>query len=165
MSASRASFVVRVAAPDDVDAAGAVVAAAYQHDLQVSAGYLERLRDAATRAAQAVLLVAADDERVLGSVTYVPGGTAMAQLAAPGEVEVRMLGVDPSARGRGVADGLVSACVDRARADGHVRVVLSTQPEMLVAQRLYARLGFVRQPDLDWVPEPGVVLLGYALTL
>ena len=165
MSASWAPFIVRVATPDDVDAAGAVVAAAYQHDLQVSAGYLERLRDAESRAAQAVLLVAADDERVLGSVTYVPGGTAMAQLAASGEVELRMLGVDPSARARGVAQSLVRACVDRARSEENVRVVLSTQPEMAAAQRLYQRLGFVRQPDLDWVPEPGVVLIGYALTL
>ena len=165
MSASRGPFVVRVATPEDVDAAGSVVAAAYLHDLQVSAGYLERLRDAGSRATQAVLLVAADDERVLGSVTYVAGGTAMAQLAASGEVELRMLGVDPAARARGVADGLVRACVDRARREGHGRVVLSTQPQMLAAQRLYERLGFVRQPDLDWVPEPGVVLLGYALTL
>ena len=165
MSASPTPFVVRVATPGDVDAAGAVVAAAYLHDLRVSAAYLERLRDAASRAAQAVLLVAADDMRVLGSVTYVVGGTAMAQLAASGEVELRMLGVDPSARARGVADGLVRACVDRARSEGHDRVVLSTQPEMLAAQRLYERLGFGRQPDLDWVPEPGVVLLGYALTL
>ncbi|MEO7744697.1 MAG: GNAT family N-acetyltransferase [Actinomycetota bacterium] len=165
MSAPRAPFVVRVATPEDVGAAGSVVAAAYLHDLQVSAGYVQRLRDAVTRAEQAVLLVAVDDERLLGSVTYVAGGTAMAQLAAPGEVELRMLGVDPTQRGRGVAEGLVRACVERARAEGHRRVVLSTQPQMLAAQRLYQRLGFVRQPDLDWVPEPDVVLLGYALTL
>ncbi len=165
MSAPRAPFVVRVATPEDVGAAGSVVAAAYLHDLQVSAGYVERLRDAVTRAEQAVLLVAVDDERLLGSVTYVAGGTTMAQLAATGEVELRMLGVDPTQRGRGVAEGLVRACVDRARAEGHGRVVLSTQPQMLAAQRVYQRLGFVRQPDLDWVPEPGVVLLGYALTL
>ena len=165
MSASTTPFAIREAGPADVVRAGDVVAAAYLHDLTVSDGYVEHLRNAATRARQAVLLVAVHDTTVLGSVTYAIGGTPLAQRATAQEAELRMLGVGPAYRGRGVAEALVAECIDRARRDGVRRIVLSTQPEMIAAQRLYSRLGFVRQPDLDWVPEPEVKLLGYAFVL
>ena len=165
MSASPAPFVVRRASADELAEAGHVVASAYLHDLTVSEGYAERLRDAAARDRVGVLLVAVADEVVLGSVTYCAAGTPMAQRAAADEAELRMLGVAPAARGRGVAHALVVACIERARAEGVARIVLSTQPEMRSAHRVYERLGFTRRPDLDWVPEPGVHLLGYDLTL
>jgi ribosomal protein S18 acetylase RimI-like enzyme len=76
-----------------------------------------------------------------------------------------MLGVLPTARGRGVAEALVHWCVATARADGAHRLLLSTQVDMRAAQRLYARLGFTRRADLDWTPEPGVQLLGLQLDL
>ena len=160
-----APFVIRVARPPDVALAGDVVAGAYLNDLSVSDGYVEFLRDAATRAREAVLLVAMDGGLLLGSVTYALGGTPLAQRAGADEAELRMLGVSPAARGRGVATALVRECIDRARRDGARRIVLSTQPEMLAAQRLYQRLGFARRPDLDWLPEPAVILLGYELVL
>ena len=165
MRASPEPFVVRAAQPADLVLVGDGVVAAYLNDLTVSAGYVEHLRDAATRAREAVLLVAVDGVVVLGSVTYALGGTPLAQRAGADEAELRMLGVAPAARGRGVATALVRECIDRARRDGARRIVLSTQHEMLTAQRLYQRLGFARRPDLDWVPEPGVTLLGYALVL
>jgi ribosomal protein S18 acetylase RimI-like enzyme len=76
-----------------------------------------------------------------------------------------MLGVLPAARGRGVAEALVGWCVSAARADGALRLLLSTQVDMHAAHRLYARLGFTRRSDLDWTPEPGVQLLGLQLDL
>jgi len=157
--------VIRVARPADIALAGEVVAGAYLHDLSVSERYLEYLRDGAMRARDAVLLVAVDGTVVLGSVTYAPGGTPLAEVARTDEAELRMLGVVPTARGRGVAAALVRECIDRAKRDGVRRIVLSTQPEMLAAGRLYQRLGFARRPDLDWVPEPGVRLIGYELVL
>jgi hypothetical protein len=36
---------------------------------------------------------------------------------------------------------------------------------MRAAQAIYARLGFVRRPERDWEPVPGVHLLGFALAL
>ncbi|MER6536894.1 hypothetical protein ABT215_24450, partial [Streptomyces sp900105755] len=51
---------------------------------------------------------------------------------------------------------------------GCTAVVLSTQPTMHTAHRLYERLGFVRTPDRDWnpLPEPAdITLLTYELTL
>jgi N-acetylglutamate synthase len=167
---SAAPLEVRPARAAELAAAGEVVAAAYLNDLRVNPVYADRLRDTATRAAQATLLVAVDtddDDAVLGSLTYARGGTRYAQLAAADECEIRMLGVRPDARGRGIAELLVRAATARGAADGAVRMVLSTQTEMKAAQRLYERLGFTRRPDLDWVPEQdrSVQLIAYQRAL
>jgi ribosomal protein S18 acetylase RimI-like enzyme len=162
------SVEVRPVRPEELAAAGEVVAAAYVNDLRVSAWYAARLRDAASRAEAATLLVAVDgSQTVLGSLTYARGGNRYAQLASDDECEIRMLGVHPGARGRGVGELLVRAAMARGRDDGAVRMVLSTQTEMKAAQRLYERLGFTRRPDLDWVPEQDrrVQLIGYARDL
>jgi len=36
---------------------------------------------------------------------------------------------------------------------------------MLAAHRLYRRLGFVRVPERDWEPVPGVVLWAFGIEL
>jgi ribosomal protein S18 acetylase RimI-like enzyme len=76
-----------------------------------------------------------------------------------------MLAVDPAVRDRGVGEALVRTCLDRARAAGKARMVLSTDPRMTAAHRLYGRLGFSRLPERDWTPVPGVELRVYALDL
>ena len=76
-----------------------------------------------------------------------------------------MLVVDPAAQGRGVGELLVTTCLDRARAAGKRRMVISTDPRMTAAHRLYERLGFTRLPERDWSPVPGIDLLVYARDL
>ncbi|WP_125777317.1 GNAT family N-acetyltransferase [Antribacter gilvus] len=129
--------------------------------------YLPFLRDVSGRASSALVLVAVDEDRLLGGVTYVPGPGPMADLAREGEAEIRMLAVDAEARGRGVGEALARACLDQAKAAGVGRVVLSSQTAMRAAHRLYERLGFQRLPERDWSPEnkPGLVLVAYALDL
>ena len=51
------------------------------------------------------------------------------------------------------------------RALGRRRLVLSTQPTMYAAQRVYERAGFTRAPGRDWSPVPGLVLMAYELDL
>jgi ribosomal protein S18 acetylase RimI-like enzyme len=60
---------------------------------------------------------------------------------------------------------LMRECIDRARKSGRKRVRLDTRTSMTSAQRLYERLGFRRDPDHDWSPAPGILLLGYVLDL
>jgi len=191
-------IVIRRAEPREYDALGEITAQAYLQDGLLDFGesdsYLGELKDVAGRAAAAEVLVAVDGMGVppahggpparaqsrageeprawgnlLGGVTFVPSGGPMADIAGPGEAEIRMLAVARAARGRGAGEALVRACVDRARAlDGCVRIVLSTQGSMHAAHRIYERLGFVRTPERDWSPIPeldDITLLTYQLTL
>ena len=59
----------------------------------------------------------------------------------------------PAAQGRGIGELLVTTCLDRARAAGKRRMVISTDPRMTAAHRLYERLGFRRLPERDWTPD------------
>jgi ribosomal protein S18 acetylase RimI-like enzyme len=166
-------ILIRPVTPAEYDTVGEITAQAYLRDGLLDFGesdaYLEELRDVAKRAAAAEVLVAVAEERVVGGVTFVPSGGPMADIAGPGEAEIRMLAVAREARRRGAGEALVRACVDRARATpGCVRVVLSSQPTMHSAHRVYERLGFVRTPERDWNPLPeldDITLLTYELTL
>lgn len=161
-------FSVRVARPEDFTAVGTITVGAYQVDgfVEGDGGYVTELADAASRAENATLLVATDGEdNVLGSVTFCRPDSPYAEVARPGEAEFRMLAVAPAARGRGVAEGLVRACLDIAREHGDTAVVLSSLTRMHTAHRLYERLGFRRSPELDHEPVPGIVLITYRLQL
>jgi ribosomal protein S18 acetylase RimI-like enzyme len=151
---------------DEADAAGRVAETAYFSDGFSEEEYRPTLRDGRARARDATLLVAVDgDDRVVGTVTYVRAGERYAEVSRPGEAEFRMLGVDPSAQGRGVGQALVQACVDRARAEGCTALVMCTDVHMETAQGLYRRMGFQRAPDRDWVPTDIITLIGYELPL
>ena len=76
-----------------------------------------------------------------------------------------MLVVAAKARGQRLGEALVRAALERADALGATCMRLSTQPNMVGAHPLYRRLGFVRTPERDWVPTPGVDLLTYVLPL
>jgi len=162
--------VAREARESELAEVGAVTAEIY--DGMVGPEYLEVLRDARSRweAPATTQLVAFDDgtddgaDGLLGVAVLAAPGSPWRDIAADdGEAEIRMLGVREPARGRGVGEALVHACVALARAAGAARIVLSTRPEMTDAQRLYARLGFARVPERDWEFRPGLALLAYAL--
>jgi ribosomal protein S18 acetylase RimI-like enzyme len=163
------AVVVRVARPEEHIRLGELVVAAYRSLPEFDeADYEPELRDVGRRAREAVVLAAVDevDGTALGCVTYVPGPeSAWAELLEPGEAAIRMLAVDPGARGRGVGTALTSACIARAREDGRSAVFLHSLDYMRTAQSIYTRLGFVRRPDRDWEPVPGIRLLGFALAL
>ncbi|WP_369172282.1 GNAT family N-acetyltransferase [Streptomyces sp. R28] len=166
-------LLIRPVTPAEYDTLAEITAQAYVQDGLLDFGesdeYLGELKDVAKRAAAAEVLVAVEKGRLLGGVTFVPSGGPMADIAGPGEAEIRMLAVAQGARGRGAGEALVRACVDRARATaGCVRIVLSTQRAMHSAHRIYERLGFVRTPERDWNPIPAladITLLTYELTL
>ncbi|MGW6859545.1 GNAT family N-acetyltransferase [Streptomyces xanthophaeus] len=162
-------IVIRAALPAEYGPLGEITAQAYVGDGLLGSGesfYAEVLRDVAGRAADGEVLVAVHEDLVLGGVTFAPPGSPLADIAGPGEAEFRMLAVSRAARGRGAGEALVRACVARARElEGVTHLVLSTQTGMTGAQRIYARLGFVRTPERDWAPVPGLTLLTYRLSL
>lgn len=159
---------VRPAGPDELARAGEISVAAYVTLgwVRPGEGYAVELADAAGRARDGEVLVAVDgDERVLGTVTLCRPDSPLAEVSRPGELEFRMLAVDPAAHGRGIGEALVQAVLDRARQLAVGRVVLCSHDGMQAAQRLYRKLGFRRLPDRDWKPSETVVLVAYGLDL
>lgn len=159
------TFDIRLAVPAEFDAVGDLTVEAYSHDGFVRGDYAMTLRAAADRAAKAELWVAADPSGLLGTVTYCPVGSVYREIGLDDEGEFRMLGVAGRARGLGIGTALTERCIERTREFGHRRIVMSSAAYMTTAHRIYERLGFVRLPERDWAPIPGVDLYAFALDL
>lgn len=144
---------------------GELTVEAYSHDGFVKGEYAMTLRAAADRAAKAELWVAADSSGLLGTVTYCPVGSVYREIGRDDEGEFRMLGVAGRARGLGIGTALTERCIARTRELGQQRIVMSSADYMTTAHRIYERLGFVRLPERDWSPIPGVDLYAFALDL
>ncbi len=160
------SLSVQAARTEDYDRIAALTVGVYVEGGLASEDYAPELADVADRASRAELLVVRDAGGVVvGSVALVLTGDFGEVTTSDEEAAFRMLVVDPAAQGRGIGELLVAACLDRARAAGKRRMVISTDPRMTPAHRLYERLGFVRLPERDWSPVPGVDLLVYVRDL
>lgn len=144
---------IRQATPADADIVRAIIEQVYVGegwaDPEQSPDYVHSLLDAETRIAQATVLLAEVDGQPVATVTAVEE-PPLANIARPGELEVRMLAVLPAARRSGAGRALMAACETLAAERGRRRVVLSTEPAMIAAQRLYDRLGYSRTPERDW---------------
>lgn len=161
---------IRQARADELDEVGRLTLAAYR-----GAGYFEdgaetdyaaQLANAADRAVHGEVLVAVRaDGEIVGSLTVVAPGSRYSEVSRPGELEFRMLAVAPTAQGQGVGEALTRAVLERAVELGLARVVLCTMRSMAGPQRLYQRIGFVREPARDWRPHPAVDLIAFRLDL
>ncbi len=87
----------------------------------------------------ATLLVAREDGRIIGTATLIVYTTPFWIKARLDEVVV-----DAEARGKGVGEALVKACLDLARRRGAQVAELQSGrgPQRAVANRLYRRMGF-----------------------
>ena len=79
--------------------------------------------------------IATLDGRRAGCVFLMPG-------ASPGVGKLRMLLVEPWARGHGLGGRLVATCIAAAREAGHHTLTLWTNDVLVEARRLYQRAGF-----------------------
>ena len=161
--------VVRRATPDDLAAAARISVEAYLGAGQLDDGpdgfYGTVLADTGSRESDALLLVAVQQEQVVGTVTICPPASPFREIGRDGEVEFRFLAVAPDAWGYGVGNALVAACEDHARSTGSNRLVICVRDINAAAMTLYERHGFQRLPERDWHPVPEVALLAFEKNL
>ena len=156
---------IRPAHRDEHDAVADLVAGVYLGERFSRADDEAYLRDVASRADTATVLVAVEDGAVVGTVTVATRLGPWASQAQEGEAVIRLLAVSPEGRGRGTGEALLRAAVEHARSDACQLVRLSTQDDMVAAQRLYPRVGFVRTRADDWCWRGEVPLRAYVLPL
>lgn len=147
------SLLVRpMAAGDDVARLGAIVRDAYLSipDYPPDDEYDATLDQVAQRAEHGCIVVAELDGSLVGCLTFVPDASSeLYHWHDPAFTCIRMFGVDTSVQGRGVGAAMLQWCIDESRRLGRKGVGLHTITEMVNAQRLYQRFGFVRLPQHD----------------
>jgi predicted N-acetyltransferase YhbS len=156
-TAGSAPVTIRPMRRDEAPRVGAITLASYDAHGTMNGPYRDFLADPLLRLdGSTELLVAERDAEVVGTITFVLPGDAewegRAQL--DGDCAFRVLAVDPAAEGLGIGRSLVAACLDRSRALGRHRCLITSMSWMTRAHELYRRFGFVRRPDLD-VRFPG----------
>ena len=97
------------------------------------------------------IILALDGQKSpVGMIIVGTHGNPYKQVATEGEAEMQLLGSSPAVRGQGVGEALCRAFEKQALIDGLKKAVLSTQPAMAAAHKLYLKLGYERNPDRDW---------------
>ena len=161
---------IRQLRPEEYEEAGHVTASAWREFLPPDPSpdweaYLARIADIGGRADRTLVLGAFEDGRLLGTVTLEVDSKIEddGSPLAPDEANVRMLGVAPEARRRGMGRALMEATMAEARGRGKRVLRLNTGDRMQSAIAMYEAMGFTREPDL--VRPNGFRLQSYRLQL
>jgi GNAT superfamily N-acetyltransferase len=159
-------LVIREADDDELDIVASLVVDAYSEFAARMApdawsSFAQDIANVRGRRIDAEVLVAERGGRLVGTVTRYPDWRGAQRDASA----IRVLAVAPDERGTGVGRALMEHCIALARKEGKQRVVISVTQEMEEARDLHERLGFRREPALDYQPAPGVRSTGYALNL
>lgn len=167
-----AEIEVRVVRPDEYTEAGEATARAFVEFAPPQdpewQWYLTSIADIGARSQRTAVLVALVDGRIAGTATveldrHIQDDDEWRAPIAADEAHLRMLGVDPLYRRRGVGRALTEATIALAQQRGRSRVTLETIPEMQGALHLYESMGFVARGQRE--VEPGLTLLDYELRL
>ncbi|HEX4196810.1 MAG TPA: GNAT family N-acetyltransferase [Caulobacteraceae bacterium] len=135
--------IIRRARDDDAAAIDQVALAAFAQYRDAYSDWAVFSRGVgAMSAIEAELIVAERDGGVCAAVGYVGPGLPKPAFFEPDWPAIRMLVVDPEARGQGLGRRLAEACIERARADAAPLIALHTSPIQQVALAMYQRMGF-----------------------
>jgi len=108
------------------------------------------------------IFVCEDGNMLIGMAYLVPSGNPTHIYPADWSY-VRMVGVDPSHRGKGIAKRLTQLCVDYARETNEKIVGLHTSEKMEDARHIYESIGFSIYKEID--PIYGMRYFLYRLEL
>lgn len=161
---------IRPVRPEDYDDVRRITRDAYLeagYFTDAAHPYVSVLSDIEHRAQHAEVWVAERDGAVVGSVALTFAGQRYTDIAIEGELEFRMLAVDPTVQRGGIGRAMVERIIEHARAlPGIEAVSLTSGSDMVRAHRLYLSMGFTRVPERDWeVPNEDILLWVFRLPL
>ena len=99
-------------------------------------------------AKQGQIMIAADNNEIVGGVCYLGPDSPRFKCFEPGWAVIRSLVVRPDYRGKGIGTELTQMCIDKAIQDSCPAIALHTTPIMAQAVRMYEKLGFTKVKDL-----------------
>ena len=164
-------LIIRNARPDELDEVSLLLRDAYQqYENSIPPErwkqYLEDIVDVRSRLDESDLIVAELKRRLVGCVTlYLDGSKSFPEVWPAGWAVVRLLAVHPEHRGHAIGHALMEECIRRCRQAKVTTIGLHTAEIMAVAQKMYERMGFVRFPESDFHPAPGITVMAYRLQL
>ncbi|TYC99023.1 GNAT family N-acetyltransferase [Arthrobacter echini] len=161
---------IRPVRPEDYDDVRRITRDAYLeagYFTDAAHPYVVVLSDIEHRAQHAEVWVAERGGTVVGSVALTFAGQRYTDIAVEGELEFRMLAVDPMVQRGGIGRAMVERIIEHARAlPGIEAVSLTSGSDMVRAHRLYLSMGFTRVPERDWeVPNEDILLWVFRLPL
>ena len=165
------NLLIRNARPDELDDVSLLLENAYKQYENIIRPeawkpYLQDIMDVRSRLDESDLIVAELNHRLAGSVTlYLDTSHSMPEVWPKGLAVVRLLAVHPAYRGQGIGRALMEECIRRCRQAKVAAIGLHTTEAMDIARQMYERMGFVRVPESDFHPVPGVTVMAYSLQL
>jgi ribosomal protein S18 acetylase RimI-like enzyme len=151
------------ATPDLREAVVALTLRSYEEYRPAMSGWAAFAQLLAEASGRTGTLVARVRGELVGAVTYVSPGAPRPAFYDPDWALVRLLAVDPRARGLGVGRVLLEECVRRAVADRAAVLGLHTTPVMATALAMYLRRGFVKVREIPH--DSGLPYAVYAMRL
>ena len=165
------SLLIRNACSDELDEVSLLLRDAYQQyenfiRPEAWKSYLEDITDVRSRLGESDLIVAELDHRLAGCVTlYLDGSHSFPEAWHIGSAVVRLLAVHPEYRGQRIGHALMEECIRRCHQAKVAAIGLHTTEVMDIARKMYERMGFVRVPESDFHPAPGITVMAYRLQL
>ena len=166
------SIAIRGATPADDGPVGDLLVEAYQSqyalkmpDVVLPEGRITDLRDQASRRAIATVLVGEEEGVVVGTVALYRWGAPTSEAWIPGAVDLRLLAVAASHRGRGVAEKMLDETERLGREWEAPALSLHVRRGAEGVARLYTRRGYERDPSGDIDHSSALFLDAYVLPL
>ena len=121
-----------------------------------------------TNKAGTELLVAIEDDHIIGGVVYFTdmqyygsGGSATREKNAAG---FRLLAVDANSCGKGIGKLLTLECIRKTKEKHLAQLIIHTTQHMRNAWEMYERMGFKRSKDLDFM-QGNLAVFGFRLMI
>ena len=115
------------------------------------------------------LLVAVSEKGVIdGGLVYFGDlkyyGSADESTHTQQSAAFRLLAVSSEAQGKGLGKLLIHTCFKQAKKEGFSSLIIHSTKYMMIAWKMYERLGFVRFPEIDF-EKSGVQVYGFRYRL
>ncbi len=170
------NYIIRNAVPSEFEAIGKLLISVYskldgfpkEEEQPNYYKMLANIGDLTAHPETELLIATYPNNTILGAVVYFndmhyygSGGIATQEKNAAG---FRLLGVDHTARGKGIGKLLTLECIAKATSKGRKQLIIHSTLAMQTAWKMYENLGFKRSEDLDFM-QGELPVFGFRLSL